>query len=120
MFGRKSAANPKTKKPRYCPGKRKTTYNVFTTQQKLDILYEIDRRETTVAAIRKKHNVPKQTLTGWRRKREAMRKAVEEGALKKRRLYINDGLKRINDGLRAFYDLNESMPKALKIPITRE
>merc|ERR1719232_1091683 len=49
-----------------------------------------------------------------------MRKEVEdEGKGKKKRLYPNDGLKRIKAELRAFYDLNETMPEDLKIPITQ-
>ena len=71
-------------------------------------------------AILKKHNVPRNTLTGWRKRREALAKQAEEGYSKKQRLVLNDGLKRIKDGIRAFYDLNSSMPKGLKIPITRE
>ena len=120
MFGKKSFSNPEPKKPRYGKGKQKAKYNVFTTQQKLDILDEIDRKESTVGAILKKHNVPRNMLTGWRKNREALAKQVEEGHSKKQRLVLNNGLKRIKDGIRAFYDLNSSMPKGLKIPITRE
>ncbi len=39
---------------------------------------------------------------------------------KSKRLYGNDGLKRVKDTLHEFYDLNHNMPKDLKLPITCE
>jgi hypothetical protein len=37
---------------------------------------------------------------------------------KSKRLYTNDGLKRVKDVLQEFYNLNHNMPKDLKLPIT--
>jgi hypothetical protein len=39
---------------------------------------------------------------------------------KSKRLYANNGLKRVKDGLHEFYNLNHNMPKDPKLPITCE
>ncbi len=49
-----------------------------------------------------------------------MGEVEEQGRVKKKKTLTNDGFKRVKDWLYAFYELNNTMPKDLKIPITRD
>ena len=49
-----------------------------------------------------------------------MGEVEEQGRVKKKKTLTNDGFKRVKDWLYAFYELNNTMPKDLKIPIARE
>ena len=108
------------KKKRKLATKRKRRIEL-TIDQKLDILDEIERKEMTQNDICKKHNTTKSTVTNWKKNRAALEKAQKEMHRgKKKHIYEKDGLNRIKDGLLAFYELNEIMPRALKLPITRK
>lgn len=100
---------------------KKKAPKTFSLKRKLEILDEIDKGVLTQAAIIKRENTSKSAIFRWRADREKMRHQVDEdhrGDLK-RQLKI-DGLKRVKDGIYKFYDLNDTMPKSLRIPLTRK
>ena len=96
-------------------------YQVFLNQDKLNILDEIDRKESTQIAICARHGVSRVSIGTWQKNRDEFKRVVvEEGRANLKRLHCNDPLKQVKDKVRTFYELNESMPKDLKIPITCE
>lgn len=93
----------------------------YTSQEKLHILDEIARKETTQTAVCKEYGCEKTSVRRWKNERAKLEEAVaEEGRAKMKANLKNDPLRRVKDGVRAFYELNNTMPKDLKIPITRE
>ena len=117
LDGKKPASNDGAKR---ATKKRKERVE-FTIDEKLNILKEIDKKEMTQVQICAKYKTTKSTVTGWKRNRAQLEQAQQEQYRgKKKQMYQNDGLKRVKDGLVAFYELNENMPKALKLPITRK
>ena len=72
-----------------------------------------------MGALCKKHGTNRTSVGKWKALRPQIEKQIEDqyrGAMS--RMIRDDGLLRIKDGIRAFYELNNSMPKALKLPIT--
>jgi hypothetical protein len=56
-------------------------------------------------------------VTRWKKKQEEWKVEVTKHMGGKfKRLYANDGLKRVKDALHEFYDLNPNMPKDLNCP----
>ena len=99
--------------------KLKKSRTELTIHQKLAVLDEINLGGATQNVICKKWGISKQSVIKWKKKREQLQlEADAKGKGKTMRLRTNDGLKRIKDGLDYFYDLNDEMPKDLKIPIT--
>jgi transposase-like protein len=93
----------------------------LTNQQKLDILNDSDKKVSTITAICDKYGVHRNTVGQWKKDSDKIRKEVEEeGRANKRRTFSDDGLRRVRHGIRAFYELNETLPKSLKLPRTRE
>ena len=67
----------------------------------------------------KKHGTNRTSVGKWKALRPQIEKQIEDqyrGA--KFQMRLDDGLLRIKDGIRTFYEPNNSMPKALKLPIT--
>jgi hypothetical protein len=109
-----ATAGAKQNKPR----KPRTT---FTIEQKIFILDEIKKGLSSQERIIAKHNTNRGSVARWKRDRSILEKQLKEELRgNKKRVFSNDPLKRIKHGIRMFYDLNDSMPKALKIPITRK
>ena len=94
----------------------------FTVTEKLNILSEYRKKTSSRAGIISKYNCSKSSLSRWKKMESQLKEelAKSRGGGATKRLNSNDGLCRVKNGLLNFYELNESMPKALKIPITRE
>lgn len=118
-----AASNTKTKdnsKPKAFKQTKKAP-KTFSLKRKLEILDEIDKGVDSQAAIIRRENTSKSAIFRWKADREKMRQQVDEdhrGDLT-RQLKI-DGLKRVKDGIYKFYELNDTMPKSLRIPLTRK
>lgn len=56
----------------------------------------------------------------WKKNRDNIRKQVEEERANKKQALADDGLSRVRLGIKAFYELNETLPRSFKIPLTRE
>ena len=107
-------AMPENKKP------HKTRFAI-ASQIKLDILNDLDNKVSTIAEVCWKYGVHRNAVGGWKKQREKIRREVEEeGRAKKKCALQDDCLMRIRLGIWAFYELNESLPKSLKLPITHE
>jgi hypothetical protein len=103
------------------PKKPKKGRKDFSIKRKLEILAEIRRKVTSQKAIIRREGTSKSAVNRWKLEENMMVKQMEEerrGAMK-RQLKI-DGLKQVREGLHKFYDLNDTMPKSLCIPLTRE
>jgi len=90
----------------------------FTDRQKLNILEEIDRKIDNQTIICEKYGASRQSLWNWRVKREALEKAVVEENRGMKKKLIADPIERIKIELLKFYDLNEQVHNAPKLPIT--
>jgi len=105
--------------------KKKETYKKrksrkhFTIHEKLSILDELKKGLSTQATIAAKHGTTRHSLSRWKRERTILEEQAAGGKRgKKKRMFVNDPLIKIKEGIVQFYDLNEVFPKALKIPIT--
>eukprot|EP00581_Thalassiosira_minuscula_P007496 CAMPEP_0183710090 /NCGR_PEP_ID=MMETSP0737-20130205/5943_1 /TAXON_ID=385413 /ORGANISM="Thalassiosira miniscula, Strain CCMP1093" /LENGTH=756 /DNA_ID=CAMNT_0025938313 /DNA_START=74 /DNA_END=2344 /DNA_ORIENTATION=+ len=114
-----------TKGGKNLPYKRKTRRPQketvrLSTRQKLDLLDELDKKETTQVAIMRKYNVARACFPNWRKKREEWSRLLElePGKGEKTRVHVNDPLKRIKEGLRAYLELNIALPEESKVPVT--
>lgn len=114
------AETSKSKKKQRADGEP-MKHREFSIQEKLDILEKLRTKRLTVDIICRQHGCSKSSVKRWK-KNEADWKAelTKHMGGKSKRLNVHDGLKRVKDGLHEFYDLNHSMPKDLKLPITRE
>lgn len=94
----------------------------FTHEEKLAILDEIKKGNATQAAICRKHGASTSSVKRWKQNAEKIRAYLkcDTGIKTTKRIYSSDGLRRIKDALKVFYDLNEAMPRDLKVPLTRE
>ena len=82
---------------------------------------EIKKGHATQAAIAAKHGTKRCSLINWKGKRVTLEE--QAGGLnrgKKKRVFVNNPLIKIKEGVIKFYDLNKVFPKASKIPITRK
>ena len=99
---------------------KKIVYN--TIEQKLQIIHEYKHLTKSGAKEQYAKNlgVSQSTITRWVQREKDFLKAKEQGRGKKKATYEKDGLIRIKLDLMTFYELNEKMPDALKLPITGE
>ena len=112
---------PAPKKAKPAPKKNHKTRVQLTNQQKLDILNELDKKVSTITAIRDKYGVHCNAVGQWKKDRDNMRKEVEEEGRANKKIAIgDDGLRRVRHGIRALYELNKTLPKSLKLPLRRE
>jgi len=119
LAGSKQKATEDNAKP--APKKKCKTKVVLTNQQKLDILNELDNKVITIAAVCDKYGMHHNAVGRWKKNWDNFRKQVEEeGPANKKKASADDGLRRVRLGIRAFYELNETLPKSLKLPLTRE
>ena len=82
---------------------------------------QLDRKEITVDEACLKYNLSSNTVHNWRKDRENIEKQVEEeGRPEKKRVMVDDGLGRIQEGVKAFYDDNQDLPEGHKQPLTRK
>jgi transposase-like protein len=105
---------PENKKP--CK-----TRVAIASQIKLDILNDLDNKVSTIAEVFRKYGVHHNAVGGWKNQWEKIRREVEEeGHANKKCVLQDDGLMRIRLDIEAFYELNETLPKSLKLPIMGE
>ncbi len=101
--------------------KQKSQNFGLTAAEKLDILTQLDDKVSTIGGIVQKYGIHCNSIANWRKDRDKIHSQVEdEGQANKRRAVRDDGLMRVRVGIRSFYELNESLPKKLRTPITRE
>ena len=101
--------------------KKRKARKGFTIHQNLSICDGIKKGHATQAAIAAKHGTTRCSIINWKRERSTLED--QAGGLnrgKKKRVFVNDPLIKIKEGVIKFYDLNEVLPKASKIPITRK
>mmetsp|Transcript_12391 Transcript_12391/g.21463 ORF Transcript_12391/g.21463 Transcript_12391/m.21463 type:complete len:383 (-) Transcript_12391:294-1442(-) len=88
----------------------------LTNRQKLAILDEIDRKITSQKAVVAKYGINRNTIYYWRKNKDMIKQSIEEeGRGDMKRVQANDGLMRIRDGVRAFFDVGAY----LNLPLTR-
>ena len=119
LSGKKQSKVPK--KAAAGTTKKRKKRQEFSIAEKLQILDELNKGLSQQKQIIAKYNTNRVSVSTWKKQRAQLEKQLDEelrGGRKK--MFINDPLKRIKHGVRMFYDLNETMPKALKIPITRK
>ena len=110
----RAAIAPKTMKSK---GKRQN----FSLKRKLELLEEVESKRSSQQEVLKREGIARTSFNRWRKNKDNIMRQVEDdyrGKLK-RQLHV-DGLKRVKDGIHKFYDLNDTMPKSLRIPLTRE
>jgi hypothetical protein len=101
--------------------KRKSQNVGLTAAEKLDILTQLDDKVSTIGGIVQKYGIHCNSIANWRKDRDKIQSQVKnEGRANKRQAVCDDGLMRVRVGIRSFYELNESLPKKLRIPITCE
>ena len=85
----------------------------------MKILKEIEDG-AKVGEVADKHGTSGQVVRRWHLEREKIERQIKEDhrGAKKQVENKKDGLKRIKKGIRAFYDINRTMPKDLILPIT--
>ena len=98
--------------------RKKIEYN--TIEQKLKIIHEYKHLTKSGAKEQYAKNlgVSQSTITRWVKREKDLLKAKDQGRGKKKATYEKDGLIRIKLDLMRFYELNEKMPDALKLPIS--
>lgn len=83
--------------------KRRTRFDLH---QKIAILDEIDQKTSTQEAVLKKYGTTRQSVRRW--DREKIQKHIDEQSRGTQiRIVERDGLKRVKDGLREFYESND-------------
>ena len=115
--GINDTGSTRKKRPRRIP----KSPNLLSVTDKLAILDEIRLGMALQESICKQRGVSRRSVANWKKEEVQLRKAAQEenkGALM--RVRKSDPLSRIKEAVRKFYDLNNTMPKALKIPITRK
>jgi hypothetical protein len=116
----KSHGHGKDRNPKKAK-KAKWALKTFTIRQRLNILAEIRRGVHTQKEILLRVGASKSAMHRWKQEEPNLIKQLEEehcGGWKK--MFVNDGLKQVEDGWDKFYELNETMPKTLHIPLTRK
>ena len=109
-----SAKASRKKRPRKAPKE-------YSIKDKLAILDEIKLGMASQEAICKQRGVSRRSVANWKKQEvQFLKVAAEDGRGGLMRVHATDKLSRIKDGVRKFYDLNNALPKALKIPITRK
>ena len=86
--------------------KRRTRFDLH---KKIAILDEIDQKTSTQEAVYKKYGTTRQSVRRW--DREKIQMHIDEQSCRGTQIRIveRDGLKRVKDGLRAFYESNDLM-----------
>ena len=99
----------------------KKSQRTFSAAKKLQILREVDEATggRSQQDILHHHGTNQTSLFRWRSQRAKLEKAVEEeGKGSKKKILSFDPLGRIKDAIKAFYDLNNKIPKDARLPIT--
>jgi hypothetical protein len=103
------------------PKKAKKETKTFSIKRRLEILAKIRRSVTSQKAIIEREGTSKSAVCRWKGEESTLLKQIEgerRGDMK--RQLKTDGLKRVKVRLYKFYELNDTMPKSLRIPLTRE
>jgi len=98
-------------------GKRKS----LSLKRKLELLEEIESKRSSQKEVLKREGIARTCLHRWKKEKDNMKRQIDDDyrGKMKRQLHV-DGLKHVKDGIHKFYDLNDTMPKSLRVPLTRE
>jgi hypothetical protein len=92
-----------------------------TIEQKLEIIQHykgLGNKGGIKEEYATRMGVSTRTITRWTNNKKDLLKAKEQGRGKKKTTYHKDGLRRIKQLLQQFYEQNERLPEANKLPIT--
>mmetsp|Transcript_1535 Transcript_1535/g.2933 ORF Transcript_1535/g.2933 Transcript_1535/m.2933 type:complete len:455 (+) Transcript_1535:113-1477(+) len=101
--------------------KKRKRREAYSISEKLAILDEIDQKVLSQEFICKKYGTTRNSVSIWRNNREEYeRQVAEDKRGKKKTVLHNDGLRRIKNGLKTFYEFNMTLPPESRIPLSGE
>jgi len=99
--------------------KKRKRREAYSITEKLAILDEIDQKVLSQEFICKKYGTTRNSVSIWRNNREEYeRQVAEDKRGKKKTVLHNDGLRRIKNGLKTFYEFNMTLPPESRIPLS--